>query len=191
MAVTETWLAERDLDSELVIDGFGVPLHMDRDAQTTGKTRGGGVCLYINECWCKTVVVRESLCTKDMELLTVSLRLHYLPWEFPQIFVTVVYIHPNVNELDAAETLSNVTHRLQSLSPDAPNIILGDFNNCTMLKSLRNFYQYVTCPTRYNKTLDLCFWSVKGVYKSIPLPQLTTAACTLSRCTALLCRGEK
>lgn len=29
LAVTETWLAERDLDSELVIDGFGAPLHTD------------------------------------------------------------------------------------------------------------------------------------------------------------------
>lgn len=44
-----------------------------------------------------------------------------------------------------------------------------------MSKSLRNFYQYVTCPTRYNKTLDLCFGSVKGAYKSLPLPPLSTA----------------
>ncbi len=109
-----------------------------------------------------------------MELLTVSLRPHYLPREFQQVFVTVVYIHPKANESDAAETLSHVVHRLQAMSPDAPNIILGDFNNCTLSKSLRNFYQYVTCPTRYNKTLDLCFGSVKGAYKSLPLPPLST-----------------
>lgn len=71
LAVTETWLAEKDRDSELVIDGFSAPLLTDRDAQTTGKTRGGGVCFYINDRWCKTVLVSESLCTKDMELLTV------------------------------------------------------------------------------------------------------------------------
>ncbi len=65
LAVTETWLAEKDWDSELVIDGFGAPLRTDRDAQTTGKTRRGGVCLYINDRWCKKVLVRESLCTKS------------------------------------------------------------------------------------------------------------------------------
>lgn len=135
-------------------------------------------------------MVRESLCTKDMELLTVSLRPHYLPWEFPQVFVTVVYIHPNANESDAAETLSNVTHRLQSLSPDAPNIILGDFNNCTLSKSLRNFYQYVTCPTRYNKTLDLCFRSVKGLYKSIPLPPLSNCVHLIPVYRTALQRGK-
>ncbi len=93
----------------------------------------------------------------------------------PQLFVTVVYIHPKANENDAAETLLHVMHKLQSLSPDAPNIILGDFNNCTLSKTFRNFYQYLTCPTRYNKTMDLCFGSVKGAYKSLLLPPQSTA----------------
>lgn len=104
--------------------------------------------------------MRGGLCTRDMELLMVSLCPHYLPWEFPQVFVTVVDIHPEANESYAAEARSHVVHRLQAMSPDAPNIILGYFNNFdTLSKSLRSFYQYVTCLTRYNKTLDLCFGS--------------------------------
>ena len=59
--LTETWLGEMDMDSDLTIDGFGLPLRMDRDASTTGKTRGGGVCLYINDRWCRTTLVREQL----------------------------------------------------------------------------------------------------------------------------------
>ena len=32
-----------------------------------------------------------------------------------------------------------------------------------------NFYQYVSCPTRRGKTLDLCYGSTKGAFKSLPL----------------------
>ncbi len=107
------------------------------------------------------------MCIKDIELLSVSLRPQYLPWEFPQLFITVVYIHPRTNEANAAETLGSVVHKLQWISPDAPNLIMGDFNKCSMKQCLRNFYQYVFCPTRFNKTLDLCYGSVKGAYKSV------------------------
>ncbi|KAK0136843.1 hypothetical protein N1851_026972 [Merluccius polli] len=37
---------------------------------------------------------------------------------------------------------------------------------------MSNFYQYVSCPTRLNKTIDLCYGSVKGAYKSVALPPL-------------------
>ena len=54
-----------------------------------GKEKGGGVYLYVNERWYKTVIVRHKLCTPDIELLSVSLRPLYVPREFPQLFVTV------------------------------------------------------------------------------------------------------
>ncbi|KAK0147387.1 hypothetical protein N1851_013150 [Merluccius polli] len=40
---------------------------------------------------------------------------------------------------------------------------------------LINFYQFVTCTTRKVKTLDLCYGTVKGAYKSIWLPPLGIA----------------
>lgn len=49
MAFTETWL---DAHSTLGIEGFGTPILLDRDKDTTGKECGGGVCVYINENWC-------------------------------------------------------------------------------------------------------------------------------------------
>lgn len=51
--------------------------------------------VYVNNRWCKTVVV--SLCAKDLELLSVSMLPFYLPREFLQIFVTVIYVHPKAN----------------------------------------------------------------------------------------------
>lgn len=67
----QTWLGERDADGDLATDGFGVLFHTDRASMTTGKSCRGGLCLYINQRWCKTVLVRERLCTKDVELLSV------------------------------------------------------------------------------------------------------------------------
>ena len=111
------------------------------------------------------------MCTADIELLSVSVRPFYLPREFPQIFVTIVYIHPKANAKNAVTTFRKVTQKLQSLSPDSPCFILGDFNDCN-LKSISNFYQYVSCPIRLNNTIVFCYGSVKGAYKSVALPPL-------------------
>lgn len=42
---------------------------------------------------------------------------------------------------------------------------MGDFNKCSMKQCLGNFYQYVSCPTRFNMTLDLCYGIINGAYK--------------------------
>ncbi|KAK0146639.1 hypothetical protein N1851_014036 [Merluccius polli] len=85
LALTETWLGEADRDDELSISGFGHPIRMDRNP--TNKAKGGGVCFYVNERNCNTVVVRERICTTDLKLLSISLRPHYLPREFSQLFI--------------------------------------------------------------------------------------------------------
>ena len=172
MAFTETWLTERDQDSDLMITGFGAPHRVDRNSEVTNKTQGGGVCLYINQRYCTSVTVRERICTPDVELLSVSLRPFYLPREFPQLFITVVYIHPRAHAPSACKTVYDVVQKLQSISPEAPAFILGDFNHVSLKKSVPYFHQYVTCPTRRDKTLDLCYGSVKEAYKSLPLPSL-------------------
>ena len=104
--------------------------------------------------------------------MCVTLRPPYLPREFPQIFVMVVYIHPRANADNASETILQSTQKLQAISPDAPVLILGDFNHCSLQKTIRNFDQYVKFPSRLNKTPDLCYGSIKGAYKAIPLPPL-------------------
>ncbi len=116
--------------------------------------------------------MRERICSPDIKLLSVSLRPFYLPREFPQIFITVVYIHPKANSKSAAGTVSKVLSNLKRISPDAPNFVLGDFNNCDLKKTLCDFYQYVNCHTRYDKTLDLCYGSIKGALKDVAGPPI-------------------
>lgn len=73
LVFTETWLSERELDTDVAIDGFGILVCLNQAAGGTGTLHGRGVCLYVTEWYCKNVLVRERVCTKDVELLSVSL----------------------------------------------------------------------------------------------------------------------
>ena len=129
---------------------------------------------------CQQKVVQHGLCSRstlppDTGLLSISLRSFYLPREFPQLFFTLVYIHPRADASRAIEQNTGNIHKLDSISPDAPKFILGDFNHCSLNTTLKTYHQYVTCPTRFNKTIDLCFVTVPGVYTSLALPPLGSA----------------
>lgn len=69
-------------------------IRADRDVESSGKQKGGGLILLINGKWCNPshVTIKEQICTKDTELLAVSLRTHYLPREFTVVNDIVVYI---------------------------------------------------------------------------------------------------
>ena len=45
-----------------------------------------------------------------------------------------------------------------------------DFNHCNLKSVLPKYYQHVSCATRGNKTLDHCYSTIKGAYKSVPRP---------------------
>lgn len=66
IALTDTYLKEQDLQTYLEIDGFGLPLRVDRDSAVTWKSLRGGQCLYMNNNWFNTAVDRESLWTPDI-----------------------------------------------------------------------------------------------------------------------------
>lgn len=68
-----------------------------------------------------------------------------------------------------AQLIADVTHRLTSICPYAPKFILGDFNHCNLNKTLRTYEQYASCATTWNNTIDLCYGSVSGAYKSLPM----------------------
>ena len=101
-----------------------------------------------------------------------SLRPLYLPREFGQVFVTVAYSHPKANKAQAAAEIAEVVRSLQTISPDAPNLVLGDFNSCNLQTVLPKFKQYITCNTRQQGQPDRCYGNIKDAYKSVPLPNI-------------------
>lgn len=126
----------------------------------------------MNDRWCKNYTLRESDCSEDIELLSLSFRPHYLPREFGQIFVTLVHIHLRANARVAADTIYDTMCRLENTALDTPKLILWDFNGCTVKHVLPHFHQYIHCPTRGERTLDLCFGNIKEAYRGYPKPPL-------------------
>ena len=118
----------------------------------------------MNNRWCNPghVTIKDRICSPDIELLAVGLRLYYLPREFSHARAVAVYIPPSANP-----TAGDVTHstiaRLQTARSSALIIVSGDFNNVFIKKTILKFTQYVTCKTR-EKTLDLLYANVKDAY---------------------------
>ncbi len=127
----------------------------------SGKSKGGCLCLYINDRWCRQHTVREKICSSDVELLCVSLRPFYLPREFGNILICSVYVPPNGNASRAASQVADCVHEQLQSTPNAPIFIVGVFNHCDLNTALPGFEQYINCYTRKNRILDKCYGNLK------------------------------
>lgn len=169
VCVTETWLNELTLDLHVTLDGFTL-MRADRGAKESGKKKGGGLAMYINNRWCNPhhITVKDRRCT----ILAVNIRPFYLPREFSHVIAMTVYIPPLADAASACELLLTVVSQLQTSHLQALLLITGDFNHASLSSTLPTFTQYVNCHTRDNRTLDLFYANIKDAYKSIPLPPL-------------------
>ncbi len=68
ICLTETWMSAMVPDS-------------DRTKELTGKSRGGGVCFYINNSWCneRNIHSIKSFCSPDLEFHMLLCRPFWLP----------------------------------------------------------------------------------------------------------------
>lgn len=169
IGLTETWLESKDSDGTVNIDGFSL---IRGDREGTSKSHGGGVCFYVNDRWCKNITVKDVYCDDNIELLTISCRPYYLPREFNNVYMMIVYIPPNGNFTQASETLADHVHLIDDYCPNGISLILGDFNGCDISDQLPHYQQFVDCPTRGDRTLDLIFCNIKSAYRTIRRPPL-------------------
>jgi len=68
----ETWLHDNVPDSVVDLAGFQL-VWADRSCADSGKKKGGGVAVYVNNRWCNPghITVKERVCSPDIELLAV------------------------------------------------------------------------------------------------------------------------
>jgi len=103
--------------------------------------------------WCKPehCTIKERFCSRDIELFAVSIRPYYLPCELSHVIVIAVYSNgcPVLSHQQAPDTAF-------------------DFNHVSPSSVLPSYTQYVTCPTREDKVLDLFFANIKEAYTVIP-----------------------
>lgn len=100
LCFTETWLNQNNSDSTVDLSGFAL-IRLDSDAKAGGKKKGGGLALFVNQRRCNSshLTVKEKLWRPDIELLAVTLRPYYVPWEFSRIIMILVYIPPKETDL--------------------------------------------------------------------------------------------
>ncbi len=88
ICLTETWMSAMVPDSAIELTGFSVH-RSDRTKELTGKSRGGGVCFYINNLWCdeRNIHSIKSFCSPDLEFHMLLCRPFWLPREFTAIII--------------------------------------------------------------------------------------------------------
>lgn len=170
LLLTETWLNDNVPDSVLQISGM--LLHRGDRSQLSGKTRGGGLCVYINGGWCTNCSIISTHCSGNVEYMTIKCRPYYLPRELTAVFIVVVYIHPSAKANEVLAELHENIVSLQNKYPDAFYVIAGDFNHVNVTDITPRFYQHVTIGTRGNNTLDRVYTNRRGAYRAFPLPNL-------------------
>ncbi len=175
---TETWLNNNIPDSAIQLNKLTC-YRADRDKTPSGKSRGGGLCLYINKEWCNNAAVLSKHCSPLVEFMFVKCRPFYLPREFTAIVIAA--IPPCANTKDALRELYSAISEQQTNNPDGFFIIAGDFNHANLKTVLPKFYQHVNFATRGNNILDLVYTTVKNAYNAVPRPTSGT------RTTSLLC----
>ncbi len=124
LCFTETWLNDAIPDSALHLPGFQL-FRADRDTESTGKSRGGGTCFYINERWCTDVTVLKKMCCSDLETLFINCKPFYSPREFCSFIFVSVYIPPQTHMSTALQKLADQITDTEQQHPDSVLIILG------------------------------------------------------------------
>ncbi|KAK0140101.1 hypothetical protein N1851_022987 [Merluccius polli] len=169
--LTESWLTASIPDASIEIQGYTIH-RQDRNKESTGKSRSGGVVIYLNNNWTSDSKLVSSHCSQDLEYITVKCRPFHLAREHSAVFITVVYIAPDANASITLAILHNTISAQQSKYPHAVHITAGDFNQTNLKTVLPKLYQHVKCATRGDNTLDKVYTNIKNGYRAKQLPQL-------------------
>ncbi len=104
--------------------------HSDRTKELTGKSRGGGVCFFINNSWCdeRNLHSVKAFCSPYLEFHMLLCQPFWLPREITAIIVTAVYIPPQANTDQALKELYGNISEKETMQPDAAFVVTGDFN---------------------------------------------------------------
>uniref|UniRef100_A0A8C1LL36 Reverse transcriptase domain-containing protein n=1 Tax=Cyprinus carpio TaxID=7962 RepID=A0A8C1LL36_CYPCA len=171
---TETWLSDSVPDCAIQLDQLTC-YRADRARVAGGKTRGGELCVYINDAWCRDAVVICKHCSPLVEFMIIKCRPFYLPREYTAILLVSVYIPPNNNNCNRNDALNELYQHIseqQTAHPDAFLIIAGDFNHADLKSVFPKIHQHINFPTRGNNILDFVYITQRGAYKALPLPHL-------------------
>ena len=168
--LTKTWLSNGMPDFAFQLDDR-MFFRSDHD-QLSGKTTGGGICIYVNKGWCTNCLLVGRHCSEAVEYLIIKCWPHYLLHEFTAVVIAAVYIPPDANANAALNKLHEAINLLQNKYPEALYVAAGDFNHVNLQVTLPTFHQHVTIATRDDNTLDKVYSNRQGTYRADPHPHL-------------------
>ena len=95
LCFTGSWL-NYDMD-HIQLARFSV--HWQDRTAASGKTKVGGLCLFVNNSWCIKCNINEvsRFFSPGVEYLIISCRPHYIPRYFVSIFFIAVYLPPQTD----------------------------------------------------------------------------------------------
>lgn len=167
ICLMETWLDPSVPDQAVTPSGF--TLHCaDRSPILSHKSKGGGICIMVNERWCTNSTELAHVCSPHLEYLTVKCRPSFLPQEFVSVIIICVYIPPEASAVTTIAELANYVSSVENIHLDAAVIVLGDFNQTNLSSELPGYHQQVACPSRGTNTLDHCYATIKEAYRAFP-----------------------
>lgn len=161
LCFTETWLNESIPDSALQQLGFSL-FRADRTSSSL-KWKGGGVCFYVNQCWCTDTKIISMACSTNLELHTIKCRHFYLPRDFTSVILVAVFIPPQAAAADCSSTAGCSYYAVRKLISRFD----GDFNYVDLRKTMPRFIQQITALTRGNKILDQCYSVFPNAFHSV------------------------
>ncbi|XP_063802123.1 uncharacterized protein LOC134969848 [Pseudophryne corroboree] len=170
MIFTETWLNDSILDSVVQLTDRSL-FRSDRTMES-GKTRGGGLCVYVNNNWCTDASLVATFCSVNVEYMVVKCRPFYLPREFSVALVMAVYIPPSAHVESALDILHAAIVKLETKYVEGVLLVAGDFNQARLKVVLPKFYQYVKVPTRGGNVLDHVYCNIKDAYATFRYPNI-------------------
>jgi hypothetical protein len=119
LCFTESWLND-DTDN-IELEGFS--MHRQNREAKSGKTRGGGVCLFVNNSWCWCLILKKS---RGIAWL-ISCSPHYLPREFSSILFVAIYVPPQTDAgtKNALNQLNKAISKQENAHPEAALLVAG------------------------------------------------------------------
>jgi hypothetical protein len=126
LCFTESWLNDDINNIQLV----GYTLYRQDRTAASGKTRGGGLCLFVNNSWCTISKEVSRFCSPEVEYLMISCGPQYLPRELSYVFFAAVYIPPqtNVGTKTALNELYTAISKQKNAHQTAALLVAGDIN---------------------------------------------------------------
>ena len=117
LVVTETWFRPGTSDVQVSVTGFTI--HRADITTQSGKARGGGVEIHINDRLLSNNVITTTICDHEIESLSIKCRPLRLPRELSCVLIVRVYCPPSSNDINTIDTVFKIIfihHRIISLS---------------------------------------------------------------------------